>query len=127
MRRIICAALAAAVILSAGIPAALAAHHGYRRWHTVCQPAAEKSATEDCRYADEDQDGVCDRCDGVCYKCGEVHDQFCDGICDGCESYPDCDYETVTSEAELSNEESIPSGAKSHHGHRGEIHKRGHH
>ena len=128
MRKMICAALAAAVILAAGIPAALAAHHGYRRRHPVCQPTvAEKNATEYCQFADEDQDGVCDRCDGDCQKCDDVQNKYCDENCDERDRCPYRDYETVSSEAESSDEKSIQSGLKNHHGHRRVTHKRGHH
>ena len=92
MRKIICTLLAVALVLSAGVPTAFAAHHhgGHHGGHNgSC--VQEKTCSQDgncvgnCQFVDEDGDGICDNCENICPDCQEAKDTDGNGICDGCD------------------------------------------
>jgi len=119
MRKFICVLLAVMMILSAGVPAAFAAHHGHHRRCIVpqVQAAPEDTAAEYCRFTDENQDDICDNCDNICSNCEKGRDEDCDGICDSCskvchkcDGAKDADDDGICDGCSMCPYESDPSG-----------------
>ena len=46
--------------------------------------ANDQICTSQCRYTDENDDGICDHCENICAQCGVKKDENIDGICDDC-------------------------------------------
>ncbi len=96
MKKLICAVLALTLLLAAGVPTAFAHGGGHRNctkndWcyqdgscikGTRCSSGG--SCVNHCRFADEDEDGICDNCQSQCLNCQEGKDEDGNGVCDSC-------------------------------------------
>lgn len=109
MRKGICAFFALLILLSIGVPTALAARANCPR-KTLCE--APGICLEDCRYTDSDENGICDNCEKLRTDCTQ----------ESCEDAP-CVPETQC----VQQQECQRAPAKNHgHGHNGG-HRGGHH
>ena len=95
MKRLIGAALIVIMLLPSFAATAFASGHGYGQnggqvcvGNQVCRDKTDcvtvGNCTNDCRYADENGDNICDHCENRCSDCGEIRDENADGICDQC-------------------------------------------
>ena len=143
MKNLICVMLAVLLLLPVFATTAFA--HGHRNHgqevkqccapQQVCNPqndcADSGTCTDKCRFADENSDGICDRCNNQCADCGETRDDNADGFCDecgNCSHYADENQDGICDhQAECENRnQAATKPAAGENGHHGRRHRKHH-
>lgn len=128
MKKMICMVLAALLLASVFATTAFAAGRG--QGHRQEQRATQKCAVNkvcqrqevcpnNCVYADENGDSICDNCKNQCADCEMTVDENKDGICDQCGKcyhYRDTDSNGVCDHRSDCTNRKGNGTAKGHHG-----------